>query len=143
VDINIFGLAAAGDLAAHIEAERDAPRADVFIGGDTAIHEGLANRGLLLPYKSPVAAQLDPKYVDPDGRFSGWYIGVIGIVINTDRFKDAQVPEPKTWDDLLDPAWRGKLVFPSPPATGCGYVFLADQLFRFNRDETRALELMN
>ena len=142
VSVDVLGVAAAGEVATRIRAEKDAPKADIFIGGDTAFHEGLANDGLTLAYKSPVASQIDAKYYDPEGRYYGWYIGVLGIVINTDRFKDARVAEPKTWDDLADPAWKGKLVLPNPTTTGGGYIFLADQVFRFNRDEARAMDFM-
>jgi iron(III) transport system substrate-binding protein len=142
VDLQVLGIAAAGEQATRIKAEKDSPKADVFIGGDTAFHEGLANDGLLLAYKSPVAEQIDAKYGDREGRFYGWYLGVLGIVINTDRFKELRIAEPKTWDDLLDPAWKGKLAFPNPPTTGGGFIFLADQVFRFNKDEAKALDFM-
>ena len=142
VDVNLLGVAAAGEQSTRIRAEKDAPKADVFIGGSTEFHEPLARDGLLLPYKSPVAKEIDEKYSDPEGRFYGWYLGVLGIVINTDRFKELKIPEPKTWDDLLDPAWKGKLAMPNPTTTGGGYIFLADQIFRFNRDEARALDYM-
>src|SRR5215208_1148324 len=142
VNVNVLGVAAAGETATRIRAEKDAPKADIFIGGDTAFHEGLSKDGLTLAYKSPVASQIDAKYYDPEGRWYGWYIGVLGIVINTDRMKDAKVAEPKTWDDLLDPAWKGKLAFPNPTTTGGGYIFLADQVFRFNQDEAKAMDFM-
>jgi iron(III) transport system substrate-binding protein len=142
VNVNVLGLGAAGEISTRIRAEKDSPKADVFIGGDTAFHEGLANDGLTLAYKSPTASQIEARYYDPEGRWYGWYIGVLGIVINTDRFKDARVAEPKTWDDLLDPAWKGKLAFPNPTTTGGGYIFLADQVFRFNKDEAKALDFM-
>jgi iron(III) transport system substrate-binding protein len=142
VDVLVLGIAAAGDQATRIKAERGAPRADIFIGGDTTFHEELANDGLLLAYKSPVAGQIDPRYSDAEGRFYGWYLGVLGIAINTNRFKDLHIAEPQTWDDLLDPAWRGKLAFPNPPTTGSGYIFLANQVFRFDKDEAKALEYM-
>jgi iron(III) transport system substrate-binding protein len=142
VNVNVLGVAAAGEVATRIRAEKDSPKADVFIGGDRAFHEGLAKDGLTLAYKSPVAGQIDSQYYDPEGKWYGWYIGVLGIVINTDRFKDARVAEPKTWDDLLDPAWKGKLAFPNPTTTGGGYIFLADQVFRFNKDEAKALDYM-
>lgn len=142
VDVNVLGVAAAGEQSVRIRAEKDAPKADIFIGGSTEFHEPLANDGLLLAYKSPVASQIEAKYSDAEGRFYGWYLGVLGIVINTDRFKDAKVAEPKTWDDLLDPAWKGKLAMPNPTTTGGGYIFFADQIFRAGRDEARALDFM-
>jgi iron(III) transport system substrate-binding protein len=142
VSIDVLGVAAAGEQATRIRAEKDSPKADIFIGGSTEFHEPLAKDGLLTPYKSPIASQIDAKYSDPEGRFYGWYLGVLGIVVNTDRLKEAKVAEPKTWDDLTDPAWKGKLAMPNPLTTGGGYIFLADQIFRLGRDEAKALDYM-
>lgn len=142
VDVNVVGIAAAGEVATRIRAEKDSPKADIFLGGSTEFHEPLAKDGLLVSYKSPIAGQIEARYSDSEGRFYGWYLGVLGIVVNTDRLKDAKVAEPKTWDDLLDPAWKGKLAMPNPPTTGGGYIFLADQIFRFGRDEAKAFDYM-
>ena len=142
VKVEVLGVAAAGEQSTRIRAEKDSPKADIFIGGSTEFHEPLAKDGLLLPYKSPVASQIDAKYSDPEGRFFGWYLGVLGILINTDRFKELKIAEPKTWDDLLDPAYKGKLAQANPTTTGGGYIFLADQVFRFNRDEAKAMDYM-
>jgi iron(III) transport system substrate-binding protein len=51
-------------------------------------------------------------------------------------------PMPKTWDDLLDADLKGKLDVPDPVKTGGGYIFLADQVFRFGRDEEKAMDFM-
>ena len=50
--------------------------------------------------------------------------------------------KPATWDDLLDPAWKGKLILPDPIKTGGGYIFVATQIFRFNRDEAKAMDYL-
>jgi iron(III) transport system substrate-binding protein len=142
VEVRVTGVAAAGELAARIESERNAPRADIFLGGSTEFHESLARNGLLIAYRSPVASQFDARYSDPERRFYGWYLGVLGIAVNTRRLTEQGLPEPRNWDDLLNPLWKGKLTLPYPPATGGGYIFFADQIFRFGRDEGRALDYM-
>src|SRR5581483_907514 len=76
VNVNVLGVAAAGEVATRIRAEKDAPKADVFIGGDRAFHQDLAKDGLTVAYKSPAASQIDAKYYDPEGKWYGWYIGV-------------------------------------------------------------------
>ena len=50
--------------------------------------------------------------------------------------------KPTTWDDLLDPELKGKLAMPDPVKTGGGYIFLATQVFRFNKDEEKAMDYM-
>lgn len=144
MEVKTLPLAAAGDLQARIRNEKNSPQADIFVGGSSEYHSALASEGLLQPYKSPNAAFLDPRYLDPDGYWTGWYIGIFGFVFNTDRFAKemAGIRPPATWDDLLDPMWKGKLVLPDPARTGGGFIFLATQVFRFNRDETKAIEYM-
>src|SRR6476469_8141074 len=43
-------IPAAGTLVARIRAEKDAPKADVFIGGSIEFHQPLAEDGLVIPY---------------------------------------------------------------------------------------------
>jgi iron(III) transport system substrate-binding protein len=86
-----------------------------------------------VPYKLPNAASVEERYKDPDGLWTGWYIGIFGFVLNTDRFAKEMrsVTKPATWDDLLDAAWKDKLACPEPVKTGGGYIFIATQIFRF------------
>ncbi|HVO71078.1 MAG TPA: ABC transporter substrate-binding protein, partial [Aggregatilineaceae bacterium] len=133
VQVDLLPIAAAGDLQTRIRTEKDSPKADVFIGGSSEFHSPLGKEGLLVPYKSPNASAVDDQFKDPDGYWTGWYIGIFGFVYNTDRFAKEMsgVKVPATWDDLLDPAWKGKLAMPDPVKTGGGYIFLATQIFRF------------
>ncbi len=133
IDVELLPLAAAGELQTRIRAEKDSPKADVFIGGSSEFHSPLGTEGLLVPYKSPNAANVGADFKDPDGLWTGWYIGIFGFVFNTDRFsKDIPgAKKPATWDDLLDPVWKGNLILPDPLKTGGGYIFIATQIFRY------------
>lgn len=133
IQVELLPLAAAGELQTRIRTESDSPNADVFIGGSSEFHDPLGKEGLLLAYQSPNAAAVDARYKDPNGYWTGWYLGIFGFVYNTDRFNDEMggVNPPATWDDLLDPAWQGKLAYPDPTTTGGGYIFIANQIFRF------------
>lgn len=144
VDVEVLPLAAAGELQTRITAEKASPKADIFVGGDRAFHDGLGKAGLLEAYKSPNANAVDAAYKEPSGLWTGWYLGIFSLVINTERFAKemAGVKKPTTWDDLLDPAWKGKLGYPDPVKTGGGFIFLATQVFRFNRDEAKAMDYM-
>jgi iron(III) transport system substrate-binding protein len=133
MDVELLPLAAAGELQTRIRTEKDSPKADVFIGGSSEFHSPLGTEGLLVPYKSPNAASVDAQFKDPDGNWTGWYIGIFGFIYNTDRFSKemANAKKPTTWDDLLDPAWKGNLTLPDPVKTGGGYIFIATQIFRY------------
>jgi iron(III) transport system substrate-binding protein len=144
IAVDALVVPAAGTLQARIRTEKDRPRADVFVGGSRDFHIPLAREGLLLPYRSPVAAQakINPAYLDPDGYWHGWYLGALAIIINTERFERELAPRgvrrPATWDDLIRPEFRGHFVMPSPVTTGGGYIFVAAQIFRLGEERAWA-----
>ncbi len=144
IGVEMLTLAAAGDLEAHVRAEKAAPKADIVLGGSSEYHDALGRDGLLEPYAAPGAAGIDSALKDPKGCWTGWYLGVLGVMVNTDRWEAAMPARamPVTWDDLLAPGLAGKTVVPDPVTTGAGYILLANQVFRFNGDEARAMDFM-
>jgi len=143
VDVDLLPLAAAGELQTRIRAEKASPKADIFIGGDSSFHDGLGKEGLLEAYESPNASAVAAQSKDPAKNWTGWYFGIFGIITNTDRFtKEIGGAKPTSWDDLLDAKYKGKLVLGSPITTGGGYIFIATQVFRFNKDEAKAMDYM-
>src|SRR3990170_2729954 len=91
------------------------------MGGSIDFHAPLARDGLLLAYKSPAANDpaIGKEFVDPTGFWHGWYIGALSIYWNTERLTGRA---PATWDDLLDPRFRGQFLMPSPVTTGGGFM---------------------
>jgi iron(III) transport system substrate-binding protein len=144
MDTAVLPLAAAGELQTRIRTEKDSPKADIFIGGSSEFHDPLGTEGLLVPYVSPNAATVDAAFKHPDGNWTGWYLGIFGLVLNKDRWDSEMMgkPKPATWDDLLDSSLSGKLDMPDPVKTGGGYICLVTQVFRFDRDEEKAMEFM-
>src|SRR5438128_8790776 len=134
-------LAAAGTLATRIRVEKARPQADIFLGGSIDFHAPLANDGLLDAYLSPrlAEAKLAREFYNADGYWYGWYIGALAIMYNRDRFEremTAQgVKPPAAWDDLLNPAFKGQVVLPSPVTTGGGFIFMATQIFRLGSED--------
>jgi len=143
VEVDLLPLAAAGELQTRIRAEKASPKADIFIGGDSSFHDGLGKEGLLETYESPNASAVAAQSKDPAKNWTGWYFGIFGIITNTSRF-NAEIggAKPTSWDDLLDAKYKGKLVLGSPITTGGGYIFIATQIFRFNKDEAKAMDYM-
>lgn len=140
IPVEMLTVAAAGTMAARIVAEKARPRADIFVGGSIDFHAPLATEGILEQYRSPVATQagVSKDLMDPKGFWSGWYLGVLSAVVNRPLFDRtlgaAGVSLPRTWDDLLAPAYRGHFVQPSPVTTGAGYIFAATQFFRLGEE---------
>jgi len=138
IDIEYLRLSGAGEASTRVQAEKAAPKADIMIGGSVEFYDPLAQQGLLEKYASPNAKDLDKQFIDPNGYWQGWYMGVLGIVLNKERFQKELEPKgvqmPKTWDDLLDPRYKGLLISSNPNTAGAAYIFMADQMFRLGED---------
>lgn len=98
-------------LVRKIEAERDNPRADVFWSSELFNTILLADAGLLDEYRPP-AEGIPDRYKDPKGRWTAF--GTRGRVIcyNTERVQEDELP--KTWHELVDSKWSGKLAVADP-----------------------------
>jgi iron(III) transport system substrate-binding protein len=73
--------------------------------------------GLLAPYlPEDVARHYPAERKDPDGLFAGFRAGLNLIGYNTDLVKEQDAP--KSFADLLDPKWSGKMVKAHPGYSG-------------------------
>ena len=100
------------------------PEADIFWGGESALFDKLAEQKLLakldLP-KSVVDSIPDsigkPKPIplkDKDGYWIGTALEPYGLVYNPKRIQRLGAPEPKEWDDLLNPKLKGEVAQCAP-----------------------------
>ena len=73
--------------------------------------------GLLAPFvPEDVAKHYPEAHKDPDGMFASFRIGLCIIAYNTSLVKAEEAP--KSFADLLDPKWKGKLVKAHPGYSG-------------------------
>jgi iron(III) transport system substrate-binding protein len=70
---------------------------------------------VLQPYKSPSADQYPADSKDPQGRYVETYSLFMGIGYNTNAISEAE--SPKSFEDLLDPKWKGKMTLPASNLT--------------------------
>lgn len=131
----------AGTVAGRIKTEAPNARADVVIGGNSSFHADLAAGGYTEKYSSPIvkSAGIDAKFMDPDGYWTGWYLGALCILYNEKRYTEEIKPKgikpPTTWDDLLNPAYKGQVIASNPATTGGAYLMLAAQIFRLGSEK--------
>jgi len=73
--------------------------------------------GILAPYvPEDVAKFYPPEHRDPDGLFASWRVWLSIIAYNTNLVKAQDAP--KSFADLLDPKWKGKIVKGHPGYSG-------------------------
>jgi iron(III) transport system substrate-binding protein len=69
--------------------------------------EMLQREKTLQPVKSPYASTLIPGAVAPHNQWVATFVNVVVQAYNTDKVKKSDMP--KTYQDLLDPKWKGRL----------------------------------
>ncbi len=90
---------------------------DVLHSSDAAHFIVWKRDGLLTPFvPEDVAKHFPAEHKDPDGMFASWrvYLSVIAYNTNLVKAEDA----PKSYADLLDPKWVGKMVKSHPGYSG-------------------------
>ena len=98
------------------EAKSGQVAADVIWVGDPADYIGFKKLGILQKYESPEAKNIDKAFIDPEGFYTGARMMNMGIAYNTTKVKKEEAP--KTWNDLLDPKWKGQIVMTDPGTAG-------------------------
>ena len=106
-----------------VRAWGDKPDADIFLGAGAPAHEVLKKEGLIAPYRpkdwDKVPAEWHGmKVKDKDDYWTCFSPWIVTNLYNQKVLKTLRLPEPKTWKDLLDPIYRGNVVYTLPYASG-------------------------
>jgi iron(III) transport system substrate-binding protein len=81
----------------------------------------------------PNVARLKPDYARRADRFSAPIFTIMyGFLVNNALVPAGQ--EPKSWRDLLEPKWAGKILFDDPRAPGGGRVMFQQTLDKYGRE---------
>lgn len=112
-----------GDCGAKLLAEGSQTDADIVVGLQCATLETLQE--ILADVSEVQTATYSLKWVNPDhGKYWVWEKYDGGIVVNLDVLAQESLPEPVTYQDLLNPVYNGWIVMPTPEISGAGYMFL-------------------
>jgi iron(III) transport system substrate-binding protein len=113
-----------GIITARLLAEKANPQADVIWGLAASSLLVLDQDGLLEPYAPKNIAALKPGFHSK--KSPPTWVGVdawmAAVCFNTVEAAKKNLPQPQSWDDLLNPAYRGMLVMPDPASSGTGFL---------------------
>jgi iron(III) transport system substrate-binding protein len=102
------------------EAKAGKVQVDLFEGAQAA---ELKKQGLVAHWQPDIVKILPPEFVDPEGYWVATNNYVLMAAYNTQLVPKGQ--EPRSWDDLLDPKWRGKMVWNTNLTTSAASGFIA------------------
>lgn len=118
--------AGTGTVLAKLQAELQANNvvADVVVVAEPDASFALKNMGMLLQFTPQGASDLPPVYKDKDGYFYAFNTTAMTIMYNTSKIKKA----PVSYNEMLDAAYRGKVVVPDPGNSGAAAHFIGTLL---------------
>ncbi len=106
--------AGSGVLLKRIAAEKERPLGDVLWGVSTVILD--ANKSTFEPYPSKNAEAVPTTFRDPENLWIATNAHVIIFQVNRKLLGNAAPP--RTWRDLQNLEWKGKLVMADPSNSG-------------------------
>ncbi len=122
------------DLSMRVSTEAKAGKvlADVVDGTGTAVN--LLKEKLIAKYIPNNS--LPAQFKDPNGYWIATNLYVLSYGYNTNLVKKDEVP--RTWQDLLNPKWKGQLVWNSVPSAGAGQGFIGVVLAEMGEEKGMA-----
>ena len=128
-----------GETYAQVRAEAGNPKGDIWWGGTGDPHLQAAEEGLTEEYVSPMRDQLHPwaiKQAEAAGNKTiGVYSGALGFGYNSELLAKNNLPEPKCWEDLTKPEYKGHIQIANPNSSGTAYTTLATMVQLFGEDK--------
>lgn len=116
-----------GVITARLLAEKDNPRADIVLALAATSMLLFEKQGMLETYKPAGVDTLKPAYRDTssDYTWTGMSAFLAVVCVNTPEAQKVNAPKVNSWQDLLNPAFRGRIVMPHPASSGTGYLQVA------------------
>jgi iron(III) transport system substrate-binding protein len=133
LEINAIRLST-GELGARMLAEKDNPQADCIWGWAVTNMAEFVPKGMLKVYKPKGWDKIPANFKDPEGYWTAIDLYAAAFVINTKVMEAGKLPMPKGWKDLLNPAYKDKIVMPNPASSGTGFLQIASLLTMMDPD---------
>ncbi len=120
-----FYQAGSEEVAAKVGAESAAGRiqADIMISSDRFWYEDLARQGKLQSYKPHGTDGVPAAFKNPQGFYTSVSHPVMVMAYNAESVNEKD--KPKTFKELTDAKWKGKVSSGSPLASGTSFTTVA------------------
>jgi iron(III) transport system substrate-binding protein len=127
LEVNVLRLST-GDLGARMLAEASNPQHDVIWGWAVTHMVDPRILEMLEPYQPAGIEKVPERFRDPEGRWFAVTGYMAAFCVNNEVLERENLPMPTSWEDLLDPVYKGQVVMPNPASSGTGYLQIASLL---------------
>lgn len=124
IEIEWVSLSTGAKLS-QLQAEDGKTTTDVWFGGGVDSYFSARDLGYLYKYESPEFANIDPKYLDPEGYFGALSLVPYGFIVNEELIEELGLDMPTKWEDLTDPQYKGEIIMADPSISGGQYAILS------------------
>jgi iron(III) transport system substrate-binding protein len=131
-----------GEALARVTAEKNNPQIDVLFGGPVETFTAGQGQGVFEAYTPPAAADLPARFKDPNGMWTAIADDPLVFMTNTEFLKKNNLKAPASWDDLLNPAYKGMLQMADARTSGTAVTRIFSILQVHNRNEDEAFAYM-
>jgi len=139
VPINFIRLST-GELVARATAEKNNPRADVIWGAPGDGFAAAKAAGIIEPYRPSTAEKVPAELKDPEGYYTAVARNTLLFMSNAKLLKEKGLKPPTSWNDLLDPAYKGQIQTADARTSGTALTRILSIYYAFGRDEDKAVE---
>jgi iron(III) transport system substrate-binding protein len=138
-DIRVLNVViSSGEGLSRIRAEAANPQADFWLSVRGALlQDALENDPpLIIEYKPRTVDEIAQIYQYPDSTFFTG-VGTYPLVIfyNTQVLQEEGLDVPETYEDLLDPQYRGQILMPHPGTSGTAFSAITTWLQIYGEEE--------
>ena len=127
VELHTGGTA---EMLSQVKEASKEGRCDIMFGGGIESYE--AQKDLFMAYEPVEVEALDPLYVDSDNYWTPFTELPIVFVYNKKLVSYADMP--RTWSDLFDEKWKGRIAFADPNNSGTSYTIISTMAQMFNEE---------
>ena len=117
-----------GVVASKLTVEREDPRADVMWGVNSSNVLFLDDYGLYKEYKPSNLENIDSRFYDTKNEIPHW-VGMsltnVVFTVNVTELEKEGLDIPYSFDDLLKPEYKGRIIMPNPTSSGTGLSILS------------------
>ena len=133
-----------GIITAKLLAEKDNPQADVVWGTAASSMLVLDDLGALVGYTPEGIERILPQF--KSDKAEPTWVGIdaweTAIVVNTVEAAKLGLPPIKSYQDLLDPAFKGHIVMSNPNSSGTGFLTVSALLQLMGKDTDKGWEYL-